>query len=240
MRKFVFAVLAAGSLSLVVFDAAVAQVEEIIVTARKSTRGGDDLPGLVLKKRADNFIQRVSVINDTRDATLRRSEIMATMRDLIAAAKISKSISLAIEGDFTVTPLTASNLEKVSVNRFGGKSDTEVISFLIKASIPSRDLDAKLLAREISEFVAGAREVGRSEVSANGSLQISVIDPGKYRTEVVKLITDDVNAVTRALSGNYVVELEGLDQPMYWQRIGFTDMAFFIDYNYSVMPGGAQ
>lgn len=237
MGKMVNAALALVMFSGFAVEGAAAQVEEIIVTSGERKRDVQGLPGLVLKRRADNFIQRVNVINDTRDKTLRRSEIMATMRDLVAAAKKSRKVNLAIEGDFTLTPLTAENLDKVSITRYGGRSDTEKISFLIKTPIPSTELAAKAVSLEISQFIKDAQIIGRSEVAAVGSLQISVIDPERYRLEVVKMITDDVNSVTKALNGVYVVNLEGLDEPMYWKRMGFTDMAFYINYSYSIRPG---
>src|SRR5271165_6712215 len=73
--------------------AAVAQIEEVVVTAERRDEGA---PSVILVKRADHLITKVKVTCDTRELSQRRDELKATLRNMIDEAKRTQTISLGL------------------------------------------------------------------------------------------------------------------------------------------------
>src|ERR1700733_2055043 len=90
MRKFLFAAAVAACWPF----AAAAQIETVVVTAERNY--GGDAPGVTLVERADHLVTKVKVTCDTRDPVRRKEELRQTLRDMIAQARNSGSLSLGL------------------------------------------------------------------------------------------------------------------------------------------------
>jgi len=73
------------------------EIEEIVVTGTRAE--GSAIPGTSLKRPGDFLLLMVEVSNDSRDEKTRNSEIVATLRAMLAAAAKDKSIELSVIGD---------------------------------------------------------------------------------------------------------------------------------------------
>src|SRR5436305_12003627 len=107
--------------ALVIGAPAIAQdeMQEVVVTGERSEAA---VPGTSLKRPGDFILLSVEVSNDSRDEKLRKDEITATLRAMLAAAGKDKSIELSVIGDNNlVLPLKLDSATLSLVN--GKKSD---------------------------------------------------------------------------------------------------------------------
>lgn len=230
MRKLLAVSLISFVLSVPVF--AFAQMDEIIVTAQKRQEDG---PGLFLEKRGDYLLLEVSIENDSRNFSTRTKEINIAVNDFIAAAEKDSDITLSIidESDF-VRSLTEENFNDGL--RSGPRPDTSIAYLKVKTQIPYEVKDSYRLANKLAVFVESIEEKGRTTISTYDEISVSVVNPYQYRTDVMKLVTDEVNNVTKALGPEYRVMLSGLDKKLKWVRSGDLNLAFYLPYTYDIIP----
>ena len=211
-------------------------VDEIIVTGSRAIEWDpDDVPVIQLERRADNLIVAVRVVNDTREATGRRTEITQTLRAMARAAAGRADIDLSIEDDGTLVPLTEAMVATLTLGVDHGRSDTSVASLVVKTRIREGDtLDAA--SERIEEFVKDIAPVGRSVADISGDWQLSVVNPAQYRAPILAAIAADARATAAAFGEGYAVEVEGMSNRVTWRQSGPLDLALFIPYDMTVTP----
>jgi hypothetical protein len=211
-------------------------VDEIIVTGSRAIEWDpDDVPVIQLERRADNLIVAVRVVNDTREAAGRRTEITQTLRAMARAAAGRADIDLSIEDDGTLVPLTEAMVATLTLGVDHGRSDTSVASLVVKTPIREGDtLDAA--SERIEEFVKDIAPVGRSVADIRGDWQLSVVNPAQYRAPILAAIAADARATAAAFGEGYAVEVEGMSNRVTWRQSGPLDLALFIPYDMTVTP----
>jgi hypothetical protein len=160
-------------------------VGEIVVTGSRSEEfDAARTPASVLRKRADNLIILVNVICDTRDASQRRDELKATLRNLIQAAARDPAIALGL-GEEVVGGFDETMIDSLigSANR----PDTSAAVLLIKTAVtPADTLDSA--TGRIEAFIKKTAKAGRTEILVQGDWNLTLIRPEQYRGEVISLI----------------------------------------------------
>lgn len=206
--------------------------DEIIVTAMKRAVTA---PGIFLEKKGDYLLLEVSVENDSREVGTRLKEIEQTIVKIIKAAESQPDIELSVidDNDF-VRPLKINSF-KDGIQR-GNRPDTSVAYLKVKTDIPEKVEDSYKLATMLATFIDSIEEVGRTDISTNDEVAVSVVDPYQYRGELSKKIIAEINATTKALGPDYRVVLKGMDKGMSWTRSGDLNLAFFIPYSYEILP----
>lgn len=218
--------------------AAPAWSQEVLVTGQR--RGTNDAvysdgvvgsarPIVNLRRTADYVVQTVSVVGDTRDATARRDDLHATIRNMIEGAA-KGGIELAI-GDYVIEPLTLANYKNLYL-RGDGRPDTDQTSFLIKVRLVA-GMDIKAAEQKIAQFVASVAKVRRTQVSVSGTT-LSVVDPDQYRGQIIDLIAADAATTSGKFGGGSGVDVSGLDRPVEWARGRGTEVFLFLPANYVV------
>ncbi len=225
-----------GFLVIALSGAAVADdsVEEIVVTARK-VDVSESLPGRTLRKQADNLLLRVSIYNDSRDAELREREIHATLLGALRKASRDASIELSTVTDsgFVIRMTEANHRIELGI---GARPDTSRAEFRVRRRVPTSIDDGEAAVLELRRFVADLKMTGRTEVRADGDVEVSIVNPEQYRAAVLQLMADDISAVTGALGEEYRVIVTGADRPVQWVRAGSLGVALFVPYSYVVVP----
>jgi hypothetical protein len=187
-----------------------------------------DLPPITLKKRADFVVLRASIENDSRDAKQRKKEVYATILGLVNAAKKTKKVELhsgtyVIDKDSYEIPLQK-----------GRRPDTSATYLYIKIPL-KKDADVPKLTKELKKFVADAKVEGRTQITP-GSTGLSILDPEKYRYELIGEIAKDLNKISELLGGSYKFTPTGLDQRIQVRRVSVSEVELYTQYKFSVSP----
>jgi hypothetical protein len=208
-------------------------VEEIVVTgSRLKTFDANETPFVVLRKRADNLITRVTVVCDTREPSLRRAELKATLKNLIKAAQQDKAIALGV-GDEIVGVFDDTMLD--TVIEPDAKADTSRATVVIKTAVSAGDSFDAATGR-IKAFVARTPKVGRTEVLFRHDWELTLVAPGQYRPEVARLVAEDARRMATVFGEGYGVEVQGLQLPVSWYQAGPLDLALYIPYRLTIRP----
>lgn len=212
-------------------SASFAQLDEIVVTATRV----EENPSLYYTRKGDNLLLQVDIESDAREYKERLEELNAVIKEFVVAAKSEPDISLSFIGNGnSVRPLRPSLYEEAIGS--GGRPDTSVARIQVKTAIPDEVPDAFELSKKLLRFVEDFEETGRISITTDEEVTISVINPEQYRKYAIKVITDEVNAVTQALGPEYRVILGGLNQPMKSYRSGDLNLSFYLPYSYVVIP----
>lgn len=233
-RATMSTLIAAGLIALCLTTSASAQgVEEIVVTgSRLSEYDPAQTPNVVLVRRADNLLTKVTVVCDTRDQSQRRAELKSTLRNLIRAASQDKSITLGV-GDEMVTPFDDTMLD--SIIEPDAKADTSRATLLVKTSVLATDTFDAATGR-IRNFVEKTPKVGRTEVLLTKGWELTLVGPAKYRPQVVELVAKDAAKIASSFGDGYGVEVQGLQLPVSWYQSGPLDLSLYIPYKLTVRP----
>jgi hypothetical protein len=214
-------------LFVVAHGTAVAQVEEIVVTGSRIS--GDDysgIPAITLDKRADFLVQRIRLTNDTRATDARKKELYKTIRDLLADAANRPSISLGYGDEFLI-PITADDHEIPLEG--AGRPDTSATQLYVKMALGPKDDVGKSISA-LDEFIDNARVSGRTEIQHSGDVALSLVNPEKYRYEIIGKIAEDARQLRSALAAQCGVEIGGLANRVSWQRSDIAELTLYIPY----------
>ena len=230
MRSFTYIILGLGALAISGF--AQAQEDEIIVTA---TKRESSVPGIVLEKRGDFLLLEVDIENDSRGLDVRMSEISQTVENIIAAAELDPSIQLSmVDENDLVRPLS---LETFTTGiRGGARPDTSIAYLKVKTPIPDSVADSYKLATKLGVFIEAIDEVGRTTIDASDEISVSVVNPYQYRKEVLNMVLSEIKEVTTTLGPEYRAVITGIDGEVQWVRSGDLSLAFYLPYNYDILP----
>jgi hypothetical protein len=211
------------------------EFEEVIVTGSRITDTYDiyEIPAVRLVKRADFMIQEIRIVSDSRKEEMRRDEIHKTIFNLLKMSEKTEVFTLGTGEDIFV-PLDRSNY-KLVIEALESKTDTSQTRLLVKASLDQK-ASANQISSAIHDFIEKADLVGRAEILKTDELGLSIVNPERYRSELLQKLAADIRSTTAVFGEDYRVTIEGLNYPVLWERQGLATMVLYIPYNYEIVP----
>lgn len=202
-------------------------VEEVVVTGIRASGDYYDMPAITIKKQGDFIIQNVKIINDSRDKSLRQKEIRETLQQLTNAAKKQGDIELSFGEDF----LRALDPEDKTLAFLEDKTktDTSYLKFSVKRKVNPK-VSAATQEAALEHFIKSSKKVGRTEIEMNGDTDLSIVNPEKYRYEVIQTIVEENARLRQAVGEKCSINLDGLGNRVQWQRSGITELVIYIPY----------
>jgi hypothetical protein len=226
MRNFIVAFVIAIGPSAGAF--AQGSIGEVVVTGSRVM--GDDystIPAVSIEKRADFLVQRVRLTNDTRAIDGRRTELYQMIRDFVNDAAKRPNVALGFGDDFLV-PITAKDYE-IPLSPGAKRPDTTSTEFYVKRALGPADDVAQAL-RELTTFIAKARMSGRTEIEPLYEVALSIVDPEKYRYEIISQIAADAKRLQGAVGVGCKVDISGLSGRVSWQRSDVSQLMLYTPY----------
>jgi hypothetical protein len=218
------------ALLLQVFAAPVfAQLDEVVVTGERIS--GEDysgIPAVVLIRRADFLVQRVTLTNDTRAEEGRIQELQQTIRDMVSDAAKRPGIALSYGDEFLI-PISSASAVSVVLSPGGKREDTSSTSLYVKMALSEKDNVPAAIA-SLRKFIKSARVSGRTEIEPEGDVGLSLVAPEKYRYEIISKITDDAKKLRESVGAQCKVQLSGLSNRVSWQRSDVSELTLYIPY----------
>ncbi len=211
-----------------------AQLEDSIVVTGSRIDVRDDMPGTVLKRNGDYLLLPVTIVNDSRLEDQRHDEIYKTLRKLLDSAKRNGiEIGVIVDERF-IRPLTGDDY-KIPLVENERRPDTSRATIRVSAPLKQSSDPGKQIAR-LRSFVEDASVVGRTELVFEEDVEVSLLDPGQYRNEIIRLVAEDIKRVTASLGPDYRIRLEAIDRQVKWVRSGLSEVTLYIPYAYEVLP----
>ena len=114
------------------------------------------------------------------------------------------------------------------------RKDTSVVNLFIKTPI-NQKLNIGSLVKNISTFISDSKVIGRSEISKQGELVLSIKNPSKYRGELLTLIAKDLEKTLAIFENNFKAEISGLSQAIQWERASVSELRLYLEYDYTLI-----
>lgn len=214
--------------SLLSAGSALAQANEIVVTGNRIS--GDDyssIPAVTVEKRADFLVQQIRLTNDTRAADARRQELYQTIRDLLADAAKKPGIAFGYGDEFLI-PITPQDHE-IPLEHNLRRPDTSSTALYVKMALGANDDVSKAL-ETLTAFIRKARLAGRTEIEPLADVALSVVNPDRYRYEIIAEISADAKKLQAAIGSRCKVAITGLSNRVSWQRSNISQLTLYIPY----------
>lgn len=206
---------------------AMAQLEEIVVTAQRGTEGYSEMPAITIKKSADFLVQEIQLVNDSRSPDLRRKEIVSTIEGMMKQAASDKNIAIAYgEGFLLPVDLTDDSLQILEDKK---RSDTSSVNIFVKIVLASGD-NTKIRIADLRKFISRTQVVGRTEIEPEGDIGLSIVNPEKYRYEILSKIADENTRLSRTMAGKCRVKVGGISSRVQWERTEIAELTLYIPY----------
>lgn len=212
---------------VVAANGAAAQFEEIVVTGMRSEEYGA-MPAVTIKKPADFLVQEIRLVNDSRSPELRKKEIIDTIDGMLKRAASNKRIALSY-GDGFLEPVNLDD-ESLQIIEDKRRADTSSINIFVKTTLSANDNTKERIA-ELRKFIADARLAGRTEIEPLGDIGLSIVDPERYRYDILAKIAEENVRMVQAMGGKCRIKLGGLEGRVQWERTDVAELTLFIPYN---------
>ena len=207
--------------------------DEIVVTGARlrADQPPPPLPAVVIRKRADFLLQSVELNNDTRDAKAREQELYQTLRGLVAAAAKTPGLSLAWQRGFLI-PITDKDY-RIPLQPDDDRDDASRTVLYIKYALTPQS-DVPRAVKTLGQFVDTATMVGRSSIEPLGDVALSVVNPERYRQEVIQALANSVKDLQQAFGANCKVNLGDFSTRLQWQRSDVSELTLYLPYRMTV------
>jgi hypothetical protein len=205
---------------------AFAQLDEIVVTARKR-ESYYDMPAVMIDKKADFLVQSIRLVNDSRSPNLRRDEIIQTIDHLVNASKKIAGIELSY-GEGFLTPINLSDDSIRMVNE-RDRIDTSYVAIFVKIAFDGKRTPKRQIA-ELRSFIANAELTGRTEIDLRGDIGLSILDPQQYRYEILAKIAEESGNIQKTVGGDCETKIGGLEGRVQWERTDLDELTLYIAY----------
>lgn len=220
--------------ALLVAAPAAAQ-DEVVVTAqrRSADASAASTAGIGIRRRADFAVQTVSIYGDARDKDARRREILQTVRNAIELGD-KRQVQLSY-GTSIIAPLTLANYaDRLQFEKDEDRDDAERVSFVIKT--PLTDSPASAAFERLTAFAKAVPAVGRAVLEHDAEPGVSIVNPSRYRAEIIAAIAADATAAAKAFGPDYAATASDLARPVQWVLASPTEVLLYINHELSVVP----
>jgi hypothetical protein len=206
---------------------AIAQSDEIVVTAQRQSTGYGEMPAVTIKKPADFLVQAIALTNDSRSPDLRKKEIISTIEGMLRRAAADKNIALSYgEGFLLPVDLTDESLQIIEDKK---RSDTSSIYIFVKITLAAGD-NTKAKIADLRKFITRTQVVGRTEIEPLGDVGLSIVNPERYRYEILAKIAAENARLVKAIGSKCRVKLAGLASRVQWERTDVAELTLFVPY----------
>ncbi len=205
-------------------------LEEIVVTGQR-TQSYEGVPAVTVRKPADFLVQGIRLVNDSRSPDLRKSEIIGTIDGLLKRAAELRNVALSYgEGFLAPIDLSSDALQIIEDQK---RSDTSVVNIYVKVTLTDRD-DTKKRISDLRAFIKQAKLIGRTEIEPTGDVRLSIVNPERYRSDLLARIAEDNANLSRSMGKKCNVTVGGLERRIEWQRTGVAELTLYIPYSVEI------
>jgi hypothetical protein len=205
--------------------------EILITTNRGAIRFAQaDRPVIGLRRQADAAVMQVVISSDSRDAAVRKQEIYAVLAsalDRAAAAGLD-----LVSGQAQLSPVTKANYRELTLE-WGGRTDTSRVDLLVRAKLAG---SVAATEKKLVEFIKALPGSGRGVVDRTGTLNLTIVDPDQYRSQIIRLVAEDVRATAALFGPDFAFSLTGIDGQVLWSQTGRSEVFLYLPYRYTIVP----
>jgi hypothetical protein len=183
-----------------------------------------DIPNATLRVKADFVLYELYYVNSTIEARDRKQEMERMYKAITREIPKHPTLKLKIGDASASADIETATFEEVYTS-YGTQGR---INFVVRAEVGVGDSFNQIRTR-VEDFVEGAGEVGRSQSVLNDEQYLGVNDLKRYRPELIKVIWDDIYAISNPL-GTTALDVSGLDGRTRYRPVGPLELELYIPF----------
>lgn len=185
-------------------------------------------PAVTLRKRADYITLSFDLVNDARRSEDRTTEIYDTVAKILQSSEQNGRIF--IQAGRAI--LSGDNYRVDTVEMKNEMTKASLIALIDMTPGDSADR----LTRELIEFVRNIEETGRTIVEM-GTPGLTVVNPERYRYELIEAIAADITKIRNLLGPETKVQLDGLEGKLQVRAASAEEVELWLNYDYFFYTG---
>jgi len=183
-----------------------------------------DIPNATLRVKADFVLYELYYVNGTIDARERKQEMERMFKAITRELPKHSTLELKTGDASASADIETATFEEV-YSAYGTQGR---MNFVVRAEVGSGDNFNDIRTR-VENFVEGAGEVGRSQIVLNDEQYLGVNDLKRYRPELMKVIWDDIYAISNPL-GVTELDIRGLDGRTRYRPVGPLELELYVPF----------
>lgn len=219
-------------------QAPLAALQEIVVSGARISGGntvesGELVPVVKLRRNADFLFVEAVIESDSLEATLRATEVNATLRTLKRQADADPAIALSLKKTFETEDdeliyLVDFSQDAVQLTQ-GYRPSTTRVTLIVKTPISPTETDVDAATARLEDFIDSVQGEGRASVISDDEYGLTVVDIEKYRGELLQRLAADAAAAATAFGGA-AIAVTGLQEPVRWKPAGPLQIDIYFPY----------
>ena len=205
---------------------------EVVVTANRTNIRyfQQERPVVGLRRQADGAVIAVSISSDSRDEATRKKEIHAVL--LAALGRAAAAGVEFVSGSYQLEPVTKANFTELPF-QWAGRADTSKVDLLVKVKLAGSAVAAE---KRLTDFIKAVPRSDRGVIDKTGSLTLTIVDPDKYREQVIKLVAEEAAHNAAIFGPEYRYNISGIDAQLSWSQVSSTEVFLYLPYRYTIYP----
>lgn len=183
-----------------------------------------DIPNATLRVKADFVLYELYYVNSTIDARERKQEMERMFKAIMRELPKHSTLKLKTGDASASADIETATFEEV----YSSYSTQGRMNFVVRAEVSNGDSFNDIRER-VEDFVEGAGEVGRSQSVLNDDQYLGVNDLKRYRPELMRVIWDDIYAISNPL-GTTELDIRGLDGRTRYRPVGPLELELYVPF----------
>jgi hypothetical protein len=113
------------------------------------------------------------------------------------------------------------------------RADTSAVDIFVKVTLAAGD-DTKTKIASLRKFIEGTQKTGRTEIDPLGDVGLSIVNPEKYRYDILARVADENGRLTKAMGQKCQVKIGGLEGRVQWERTDVAALTLYIPYGVEI------
>jgi hypothetical protein len=140
-------------------------------------------------------------------------------------------MSLAFQKGVLI-PITEKDYQ-IPLTDDGSRDDASRATIFVKLALtPQTDVAQAITTLE--SFISDAKMTGRTTLDSEGDVALSVINPERYRAEVIAAIAHSVRDLRTALGDRCRINVGDFSRRLQWQRSEVSELTLYLPYDLRV------
>lgn len=201
------------------------RMETIVVTGMMIDEDDiRDIPNATLRVKADFVLYELYYVNSTIEPNERAQEMAKMFKAITREITKHPTLKLRVGDASASADIETATFDEV----YSGYGTQGRMSFVVRAEVGKGDSFNQIRSR-VEKFVEAAGEVGRSQAVLDDEQYLGVTDLKSYRPELIKVIWDDIYAISNPL-GVTELNIRGLDGRTRYRPVGPLELELYIPF----------
>lgn len=183
-----------------------------------------------LKKQADCLVIPLTITSDQKELSDKFTEIRQ-VRDLILKKTDENTLVKMQAGPVSLS--TKTGLKILSISSYTSGENNTQMQLCLLLPLSAKNGDVFECANELKRFIDSIPLPSKAKL-ALGEFRLAIENPERYRPELLRLISEEVNLLRKTFGDNSEVTITNIQSPVSIRQVDDRNVEIYISYSMSM------